>query len=73
MSEEPTADLGPIARQQRAILAELGGVRDDMSVLTAIELRLDGTMTALLNEARAMHSRHGRLANRVRGLEGSKP
>jgi hypothetical protein len=40
-----------------------------MSVLTAIVLRQDATLTALLTEVRAMHSQHGRLANRVRQLE----
>jgi hypothetical protein len=47
MSDEPTADLGLIARQQRMILADLGTLRDDVSVLTAIAMRQDATLTAL--------------------------
>lgn len=39
-----------------------------MAVLTAIAMRQDGTMTALLQELRAMHSQHARLADRVREL-----
>lgn len=62
-------DLGLIARQQRQILAELGSVRDDMNVLTAIAMRQDHTLSALLTEIRAMHSQHSRLAGRVRALE----
>ena len=40
-----------------------------MAVLSAIAMRQDGTLTALLTELRAMHSQHGHLANRVRQLE----
>ncbi len=73
MSDEPAADLGLIARQQRVILSELGSLRDDVSVLTAIAMRQDGTLNALLAELRAMHSQHARLANRVREMEQQKP
>lgn len=66
---ERQPDLGLIARQQQQILTEVGSLRDDMTVLTSIALRQDSTLTALLGEVRAMHSQHGRLANRVRQLE----
>jgi hypothetical protein len=69
MSDEPTPDLSLIARQQRQLLAEMGSSRDDLAVLTAIAMRQDGTLSALLNEVRAMHSQHSRLANRVREIE----
>ena len=69
MSDEAPADLGLIAQRQQRILTELGSMRDDLSVLTAIAMRQDGTLTALLTEVRAMHSQHSRLANRVRDLE----
>jgi hypothetical protein len=62
-------NLTILARQQRQILTELGSVRDDMAVLTAIVLRQDGTMSALLTEIRAMQGQRNRLANPVRGLE----
>jgi hypothetical protein len=62
-------DLTRLARPQRRILTELGSMRDDIAVLTAIALRQDGTLTALLGEIRAMHAQHSRLANRVRDLE----
>jgi hypothetical protein len=61
--------LALIARQQRQIITDLGTLREDMSVLTAIVLRQDSTLTALLTEVRAMHSQHSRLANRVTALE----
>ena len=69
MSDEPQADLSLIARQQRQVLAEMGVMRDDMSVKMAILPRLDGTVMGLVNEVRAVHSQHARLAKRVRDLE----
>ena len=72
MSDDTSPDLSLIARQQRQIIAELGSVRDDMNVLTAIAMRQDHTLSALLTEIRAMHSQHSRLASRVRILEGEQ-
>ena len=51
------------------MLDEIGVVRDDMQVLTAMVMRLDGTVAFVLTELRAIHSQHQRLANRVRRLE----
>ncbi len=69
MSDNPSADLSLTAHQQRQIITGLASMRDDMTVLTAIAMRQDGTLAALLTEIRAMHAQPGRLANRVRGLE----
>jgi len=69
MSDDTTPDLSLLARQQRQILTEMGSMRDDLAVLTAIAMRQDGTLGALLAEVRAMHAQHSRLANRVRDLE----
>jgi hypothetical protein len=66
---DQTIDLTLLARQQRQILTDLGSVRDDVAGLTAIALRQDGTLTALLSETRAMPAQHRRLSNRVRDLE----
>ncbi len=68
MADEPIT-LEFLARQQQRMLDEMGSVRDDMQVLTAMVLRLDGTVGLVLTELRAMHSQHQRLANRVRRLE----
>ena len=72
MSDEPIT-LEYLARQQQRILDELSSMRgevgsfgDDMQVLTAMVMRLDGTVGQVLTELRAMHSQHGRLAHRVR-------
>ena len=67
MSDVP--DLSLIARQQKQLLDDFGTMRDDMRVLLAIVQRLDGTVSGLVNEVRAMHARHDRLACRVESLE----
>ena len=69
MSDDTTSDLTLLPWQQRQILTEIGSLRDDLAVLTAIARRQDGTLAALVAEVRAMHSQHSRLANRVRDLE----
>ena len=56
MGAPPPAGLSLIARQQAQLLSEMGTLRDDMAVLTAIVQRLDGTMAGLVNEIRATHS-----------------
>ena len=56
MSERDPATLEVLARQQDRILAELGSLRDDVNVLTAIFQRLDRSHTRLLAEIRATHS-----------------
>ena len=68
MSDAP-ADLILIARQQRQLLSEMGTMRDDMGVMMAILQRLEGTMSGLVNEVRAVHAQHARLSSRVRDLE----
>ncbi len=66
---DSAVDLGLIARQQRQITSDMGSLKDDMGVMMAILMRLDGTVSGLVNEVRAQHSQHSRLANRVRALE----
>jgi len=41
-----------------------------MAVLTAVAMRVDGSLSSLVTEVRAMHSRHARLERRVKVLEG---
>jgi hypothetical protein len=50
------ADLNFLARQNERILTEIASLRDDLTVLTAIVIRLDGSHTALLQETRATHA-----------------
>jgi hypothetical protein len=54
--------LGGLGEQQRD---DIAGLKDDMSVLTAIIQRLDNSHTRLLTEIRATHAQVSRLADRV--------
>ena len=67
MSDAP--DFGLIQRQQKQIPDELGEFRDQLTVLTAICMRVEGAVNALTTEVRAVHSRHARLDRRVKELE----
>jgi outer membrane murein-binding lipoprotein Lpp len=62
-------DINFLARQIDRLITDVAGVRDDMAVLTAIVLRLDGSMTALLQETRATHAQIARMNERIRKLE----
>jgi hypothetical protein len=52
-----------------AVLASMAAFRDDMTVQSAIIMRMDGTLSALITEIRAMHARQERLSRRVDGIE----
>ena len=73
MVDEPNVDLTLIARQPRQILTEIATMKDDLGVMMAIAMRLDGTVAGLVNEIRATHLQHSRLANRVKSLEEQSP
>jgi hypothetical protein len=62
-------DLNFLARQSERILTEIAGSRDDMAVLTAMVMRLDGSHAALLQETRATHAQITRMNDRIRKLE----
>jgi hypothetical protein len=65
----PEINLDFLARQMERLLTEIGSLRDDMSVMTALALRLDATMTGVQQELRATHSQIQRMNDRVRKLE----
>jgi len=70
MSDEPeTITLAFIGETLCRLVNDVGSLRDDMTVLTAIVQRWDGTVSGLVNEIRATHAQQSRLANRVRELE----
>jgi hypothetical protein len=62
-------DLNFLARQNERILTEIASLRDDMAVLTAMVMRLDGSHSALLQETRATHAQITRMNDRIRRLE----
>ena len=65
-------NLNFLARQNERILTEIGSLRDDMGVLTAIVTRLDGSQAAMLQELRAHNAQIARLADRIRRLEDAQ-
>ena len=65
-------DFNFLARQDERILTEIGSLRDDMGVLTAIVTRLDGSQAAMLQELRAHNAQIARLADRIRKLEDAR-
>ena len=71
MSDEhgETIDLAYIGRALQKLTSDVASMRDDMQVLTAIVLRVDNGQGRMLEEIRAMHRQHSRLAERVRQLE----
>ena len=71
MSDNPVT-LEFLARQQTRLLDEMASFRDDMTVMAAILARVEGSVSALTTEVRAMHSRHARLERRVTVLEDGR-
>jgi len=62
-------DLNFLARKIEQVLTAVSSLRDDMAVLTAMVMRLDGSHSALLQETRATHAQIARMNDRVRKLE----
>jgi hypothetical protein len=69
-TEMTDADLNFLVRQNDRILIEVTSLRDDMAVLTAMVVRLDGSHAALLQETRATHAQITRMNDRSK-LEGA--
>jgi hypothetical protein len=76
----PEVDLAFIARQLERLVADMAGLKDDMMVVMARLDRIDTSTRAavdrmeitthgVLDELRAMHSRHDRVVRRVERLE----
>jgi hypothetical protein len=62
-------DLNSLARRIERVLSDIGMLRHDMTVMTALVSRQDATMTALLDELRAVHQQIKRMNDRVHKLE----
>jgi len=66
---EPIVDLAFIGQAIQRLTGEVGSLRDDMRVLTAIVQRLDNSHGRLLEEIRAIHRQQSRFGERLRQLE----
>jgi hypothetical protein len=68
VSDEPK-DLGYLARQLQQLIDELGTMHDDVAALMAIVMRIDGTMTGVVRDIRALNAQLSLLAGRVTSVE----
>jgi ubiquinone biosynthesis protein UbiJ len=66
-------DLNFLARQVERLINDVGSLRDDMRVLTAMVLRQDHTLARLVEEVRAVHEQISRMNDRIRKLEDAAP
>jgi hypothetical protein len=66
---DANVDLEFLAGRMERVLTEVGSLRDDMSVLTALAPRLDATLTGVQQELRATHSQIQRMNDRIPKLE----
>jgi hypothetical protein len=64
MSDAP--DLEMIQRQQRQIIDEIGEFRDQLTVLTAICMRVEGAVNALTTEVRTFREFKSPIAEKTR-------
>lgn len=62
-----------VARQLDRVLDQIGTMRDEITVLTGITMRLDGAIEGLTVEMRGLYRLHSRLENRIRKLEEAGP
>jgi len=67
MSEERITLEFP-GKQLERVIAEQNSTRDDLRVLTAIVLRLEGTLNGVLDQLHAMVSQHQRFDARMMAI-----
>ena len=68
MSEQRVT-LEFLGKPLERLIAEQNSTRDDLRVLTAIVLRLEGTLNGVLDQLHAMVSQHQRFDARLGRLE----
>jgi hypothetical protein len=74
MSDTPEQpDLAFIGHQLARLINDVATLRDDVNVMAAIVRRIDNGQERMLDEIRAMHAQHNRIASRVRALEEKMP
>lgn len=69
MSAMTEPDLNFLAKQLDRVLTEIGTLRDEVMVLSAMVIRLDATVDGLKQEIRAVHAQNTRHDARIRKLE----
>ena len=67
MAENVTLEFP--ARQLEIVLAEQAAMREDLRVLTAIVMRHDSSLSAIVEQLRGMTAQFNRFNDRLRRLE----
>jgi hypothetical protein len=67
MVEDVTLDF--LARQLERVLTRLGAIKDQITVLTGMAIRHDGSLTGLATEFRGLARATNRAEHRLRKLE----
>ena len=65
-------ELGAVRVEMAAQRAEFVTIRDDITVLTAIVMRQENTLKAILEQLRTMTTQQHRFGERVRRLEDER-
>ena len=65
-----TVTLEFLARQLERVLIEQASIREDLRVLTAIVMRHDASLSAIIEQLRGMTAQFQRFDARLRRLEG---
>jgi hypothetical protein len=65
-----TVTLEFLARQLERVLSEQTSIREDLRVLTAIVMRHDASLSAIIEQLRGMTAQFQRFDARLRRLEG---
>jgi hypothetical protein len=70
LDERDNHTLRLLREQMAALRTDMANVKDDITVLTGITLRIDGTIN---REFRGIGQRLGQLAERISKLESAQP
>ena len=65
-----TVTLECLARQLERVLIEQASIREDLRILTAIVMRHDASLSAIIEQLRGMTAQFQRFDARLRRLEG---
>jgi hypothetical protein len=72
MSDSPVT-LEFLARQQAQLLASFADLKADLGVLTAMVIRVDNTLSSMVQQLDVMHADNRRTRDRVAALESRAP
>ena len=72
MSAESSVSLELLAHGQQQVISEVRSMKDDMGVMMAFLMRLDGTVAGMVNELRSLHKKNARQDSRLSALEATQ-